>query len=114
MLGSDDQSFYLLFPNRLDTDNRIKAHQTYHFPRPTWQVTAGGPPGTNRVLFVVSQTARDASVFLPGATSGGGVFTESLADPAARARLVDFFLGKGIQGRSGAIGAELIHIRETP
>jgi hypothetical protein len=34
LLGSDSKSFYVLFPNALDADNRIKANQTLSLPRP--------------------------------------------------------------------------------
>lgn len=62
MLGSDGKSFYLLFPNRLDGDNKIKANVEYKFPRPGWAVKAGGPEGVNNILFVVSQSPRDPKI----------------------------------------------------
>ena len=36
-------SFYLLYPNGLDKDNRIKARTPLKLPRPSWQLTAQGP-----------------------------------------------------------------------
>ena len=36
MLGSDRKSFYLLFPNGLDGDNRIQAGKPLALPRPDW------------------------------------------------------------------------------
>lgn len=113
MLGSDEKSFYLLFPNKLDPDNRIRANQPYAFPRPGWRVVAGGPVGVNRMLFVVSKSPRDARVFVPDDASGGGPYTFSLADLKSRQRLTDFFLGRGVKGRNAAMGATLVDIQEV-
>jgi len=113
MLGSDEKSFYLLFPNKVDGDNRIKANQTLLLPRPSWEVTAGGPAGTNRMLVVVSQSPRDPKVFVP-TDGGGGAFTFAVADLAGRNRLMDFFLGKGVKGRSATMSAALVDIKEIP
>ena len=114
MLGSDGQSFYLLFPNKLDQDNKIKANTQYDFPRPGWSVKAGGPEGTNHVLFVVSQSPRDPKIFAPDDSSGGGPFTFTVTDINARKRLIDFFMGRGVQGRNGQMAATLVSIKEVP
>jgi hypothetical protein len=113
MLGSDGKSFYLLFPNKLDQDNKIKANVRYTFPRPGWSIKAGGPEGTNRVLFVVSPSARDPKIFAPDEASGGGAFTFSVAEMTARQRLVDFFVGRGVQGRDGRMASTLAEIAEV-
>ena len=114
MLGSDEKSFYLLFPNKIDKDNRIKAKQPMQLPRPGWDVTAGGPEGTNKLLVVVSQSPRDAKHFVPVDGNGGGAFTFAVADLPSRGRLIDFFLGKGVKGRSAAMSAALLDIKEIP
>ena len=114
MLGSDEKSFYLLFPNKLDQRNKIKANTDYKFPRPGWSVKAGGPAGTNQLLFVVSPSARDPKIFVPDEQGGGGTFTYSVADLSARKRLIDFFVGRGIQGRNGNMAAALIKVDEVP
>jgi hypothetical protein len=115
MLGSDGRSFYLLFPNKLDGDNRIRANTTYRFPRPGWMVKAGGPEGVNHLLFVVSQSPRDPRVFVPtGSDDGGGAFTYAVTDLIARQRLVDFFIGRGVQGRNRLMAAQLLTIKEVP
>jgi hypothetical protein len=113
LLGSDERSFYLLFPNRLDGDNRVRAGRSQAFPRPSWQVTAAGPAGTNRVLFVVTQSPLDARVF-GEPQEGGGPFAWSLADAGAGSRLIDLFVGRGPQGRGRGLGASLLEIREEP
>ena len=114
MLGSDEKSFYLLFPNKLDQSNKIKANADYKFPRPGWSVKAGGPAGTNQLLFVVSPSARDPKIFVPAEQGGGGTFTYSVADLSARKRLIDFFVGRGVQGRNGNMAAALIKVDEVP
>jgi hypothetical protein len=115
MLGSDGRSFYLLFPNKLDGDNRIKANTTYRFPRPGWAVKAGGPEGVNHLLFVVTQSPRDPRVFVPtDSGDGGGPFTFAVTDLIARQRLVDFFIGRGVQGRNRLMAAQLLTIKEVP
>jgi hypothetical protein len=111
LLGSDASSFYLLFPNKLDADNRISANRDYVFPRPGWKVAAGGPAGTDRMLFVVSPTPRDPQVFA-AASSGGGPYTYSVANLKSRQRLIDFFIGKGVRGRNAALGAALVDVEE--
>ncbi|NBR32687.1 MAG: DUF4384 domain-containing protein [Sphingomonadaceae bacterium] len=113
MLGSDGKSFYLLYPNKLDRDNKIKANTRYTFPRPGWSITAGGPAGTNQVLFVVTPSPRDQKIFVPNEDSGGGAFTFAVADVTARQRLVDFFVGRGVQGRSGQMAATLVKVEEV-
>jgi hypothetical protein len=112
MLGSDEKSFYLLFPNRLDGDNRVRANQTYTMPRPGWQLKAAGPPGVDRLLFLLSPSARDAKLFPAESDGAGGPFSYSVADLPSRQRLVDFFLGRGVKGRNGAMGATLIEVEE--
>lgn len=115
MLGSDGRSFYLLLPNKLDGDNRIRANTTYRFPRPGWAIKAGGPEGVNHLLFVVSQSPRDPRVFVPaGSDEGGGVFTFAVTDLIARQRLIDFFVGRGVQGRNRQMAAAMVTIKEVP
>ncbi len=114
LLGSDEKSFYLLFPNKIDKDNRIRPNQAVRLPRRSWQITAGGPEGTDRLLVVVSQSPRNAKVFISDESSGGGTFTFAVADLQNRHRLIDFFVGKGVNGRSIAMSAELLEIKEIP
>jgi len=52
-VGSSGRIFQL-FPNAIDSNNRIEANSTVHLPRPEWRVPAGGPAGTDRFLAVVS------------------------------------------------------------
>ncbi len=61
MLGSDGQTFDLLFPNRKDADNRIEAEETLQLPRTSWRLKPGGPAGVNHVLALVTDMPRDFS-----------------------------------------------------
>jgi Caspase domain/Domain of unknown function (DUF4384) len=58
-LGTGPESFYLLFPNKLDPENRIKAGEPVRLPRPSWTINALGPAGTDHVLVMVTQTPRN-------------------------------------------------------
>jgi len=59
--GTLPDSFYLLFPNQLDSANSIAANQDIELPRRDWTVTALGPPGTDHLMVMVSGTPRDFS-----------------------------------------------------
>ena len=61
MAGSDGKTYDILFPNKLDPDNRIKGGETVELPRSNWRLLAGGPEGKNTVLAIVSNTPRDFS-----------------------------------------------------
>lgn len=84
LLGSDNHSYYMLFPNERDRNNTIQAGQTLKLPRPQWRITAQGPAGTDRMLVVVSAAPRELSVL---GDNKSGPFTYSLTDGAGRARL---------------------------
>ena len=59
MVGTDRNHFNLLFPNAIDGANRIASHEELRLPRPGWAMTAGGPPGTNHFVAIVSESPRD-------------------------------------------------------
>ena len=61
LAGTDKAHLQLLFPNGLDKNNRIAADTTVTLPRKGWQITAGGPPGTNHIVTMVSREPRDFS-----------------------------------------------------
>ena len=59
-LSSSDQTrLYLLFPDELDRDNRIRAQVPLELPRRGPPLVAIGPPGTDLLLAVVSPHPRD-------------------------------------------------------
>ena len=113
LLGSDRKSFYLLFPNGLDSDNRIQAHQRLSLPRPDWQLVAQGPAGTDQLLVLVSDTPRDLKALTASLPDAAAPFTFSLNDLPGRAALIDFFAGRGVTGGSESFGAKLLPIQET-
>lgn len=57
--GTDKSHFYLLFPNEIDKANRIEANTELQLPRRSWAISAGGPPGVNHIVTVVSRHPRD-------------------------------------------------------
>ena len=61
MVGSDGQTFDLLFPNAFDRNNVIEAGATLRLPRTSWQLAAEGPPGKDTLLAIVTDSPRDFS-----------------------------------------------------
>ncbi len=112
MLGSDQRSLYLLFPNALDRANRIAGGQTLMLPRRDWQVAAGGPAGEDTLLVMVADAPRDLAA-LSGAQAGP--FMMPLTDAAGRSRLQGL-LGRcaGGEGQdcTDAFGSALLTLRE--
>jgi hypothetical protein len=96
LLGSDERSFYLLFPNALDRDNHVAAGETLRLPRARWQVQAQGPPGRDVVVAVVAESERDLTTL----DGKAGPFSTALTDLEGRARL------QWLLGRSSAADAE--------
>jgi hypothetical protein len=87
--GTQPDSFYLLFPNQLDSANAISANQELALPRSDWSVTALGPRGTDHLLVMVTETARDFSALaLPAEyVSQSGPFEKIQRTPQAVARI---------------------------
>ncbi len=83
LAGSDNKSVYMLFPNDLDQDNKIKAGQALQLPRANWRVTAGGPAGINNLLIMVADGPRDMAAL----TTKAGPFVTSLNDAEGRTKL---------------------------
>ncbi len=84
LAGSDQKSLYLLFPNRIDSDNFVKANQEIKLPRRNWRIVAGGPRGIDTVLVMVTDSPRDLSQ-LTGESAGP--FTMPLMTKAGKSRL---------------------------
>lgn len=112
LLGSDETSFYMLFPNALDRTNRIEANKPMKLPRPHWGVNAAGPPGTDQILVIVSETARNLSVLPSQASSAENPFILTPADLGGRRQLVNFVIGSGVSGAS-RFGASWITVKEV-
>lgn len=99
--GTKPDSLYLLFPNPLDKDNRIRAGETMRLPRPDWTVSPLGPPGTDHLLVMVTESPRDFSAFAlpPQYVSAAGPFTRVALSAAALSAVSQQALF------SGAVGA---------
>ena len=131
--GTQSGSFYLLFPNQLDSSNAITANEELKLPRPDWNVTALGPKGTDHLLVMVTQTTRDFSALaLPAEyVSQAGPFekiqtTAAAAQHISQIAVLSAAAGKaacsGTRGTrdlgvarecSNAFGASLISVEET-
>jgi Domain of unknown function (DUF4384) len=59
--GTDNAGLTLLFPNANDAKNRIAADTEMVLPRESWNIDAGGPPGVNHIVTMVSRSPRDFS-----------------------------------------------------
>jgi hypothetical protein len=117
LLGSDQHSFYLLFPNDMDGNNAIRAGETLRLPRPAWRITAQGPAGTDRLLAVVAASPRKLSML---GTGRAGPFLQSLTDANGRSTLswimgtADCRAGTGANATcSDAYGAARADVLET-
>jgi hypothetical protein len=87
--GTQTDSFYLLFPNSLDSANAIKANQELQLPRQDWSVTALGPKGADHLMVMVTDTPRDFSALaLPAEyVSNSGPFEKFQPTAQAVARI---------------------------
>ena len=114
MLGSDAKSFYLLFPNGLDGNNRISAGKPMRLPKPDWQVKAAGPAGTDQLLVMVSDSPRKLDGLTMAEPTAEVPFTYALNTLGGRSTLIDFLTGSGIDGKSESFGAKLLSVKEVP
>jgi hypothetical protein len=113
MLGSDAQSFYILFPNGLDGNNAIGANKPLRLPRPDWQVQAAGPAGTDQLLVMVSDVPRKLDGLEIAAPSSAAPFTYALNSLPGRAALINFLTGSGVTQGSESFGAVLTSLKEV-
>jgi hypothetical protein len=112
LLGSDRESFYLLYPNGYDSNNKIKANKPMTLPTPGWSVKAGGPAGKDELLVLVSDSPRDLKALSLSEPTSAAPFTYALTDLGGRAALIDFLTGRGVQGRSESFGAAMFSVVE--
>lgn len=114
LLGSDRKSFYMLYPNGLDKDNRIQAGQTRRLPRPDWKLEAAGPPGTNHLLVMVASSPRVIDRLTMSEPTATNPFTFTLNELGGRAALINFLVhNKNAEG-SERFGAKLLTLKEVP
>ena len=105
--GTQPDSFYLLFPNQLDANNRIAANEELRVPRAEWNVTALGPRGTDHLLVMVSATPRDFSTLaLPAEyVSQAGPFAKIQSTQGAVARISQIAVLSATAARSTCLNA---------
>jgi hypothetical protein len=84
LAGSDGQSLYLLYPNELAPARLVKAGERVSLPGPGWEIVAGGPPGTETLLVLLTDAPRDLTGL---ARESAGPFMKTLLDASGRARL---------------------------
>jgi hypothetical protein len=113
LLGSDAKSFYILYPNGLDMDNRIKAGKALQLPKPDWQIKAAGPVGTNNILVMVSDTPRKLEKLTMATPTAAEPFTYELNNLGGRSALINFLTGPGVDGGSESFGAKLLTVKEV-
>ncbi len=119
LAGSDGKSLYLIYPNDLATDNRVRAGQRVALPDKGWEVVAGGPPGVETLLVMVTDAPRDLSSL---GQEKAGPFMKTLLDAEGRSRL-QWILANGTPGKdcgragaascSDAFGAALLRVESV-
>jgi len=112
LLGSDRESFYLLYPNVYESDNKIKANKPLVLPSATWAITAGGPAGKDEILVIVTESPRNLKTLTLSEPTSAAPFTYTLNNLGGRAALIDYLTGVGVQGRSESFGAALFSVTE--
>ena len=130
--GTQPDSFYLLFPNQLDSSNVLAANYELRLPRENWTVTALGPRGTDHILVMVTESARDfSSLSLPAEyVSASGPFDKIRPTVQAAARIGQIAtLSAAVKNPqctsatrdlgiahacSNVFGANLVSVEETP
>jgi len=113
LLGSDKKSFYVLYPNQLDGDNRIQAGKTINLPKSSWQIRAAGPAGVDHILALVADSPRDLKALEALGADPNSPFVYTLNTLKGRGALVDYLTGKGPDGRSEKFAAQMITVTEV-
>ena len=113
LLGSDKKSFYILYPNGLDSENKVKAGQTLQIPKADWQIKATGPAGTDNILVMVSDSPRKLDTLAMAEPTASAPFTFALNDIGGRSNLISFLTGSGVYGKSESFGAKIISVKEV-
>ena len=93
-----DGGIYQIFPNAAAKNNRMRAETTLSLPPKNVVATAGGPPGTDHLMAIVSQYPRNFSALALKVAEGFAQTTVEAAGAAARAQGpgASIFAGKAI------------------
>jgi hypothetical protein len=113
LLGSDKKSFYVLYPNKLETNNFIKAGQTISLPGQSWQIKAAGPAGIDHILVMVSDSPRDLKSLEALGADPNSPFVYALNNLKGRAALIDYLTGKNLEGKSEKFAAKILTVTEV-
>ncbi len=114
ILGSDQTSIYMLFPNGIDNQNAIKAGVALRLPRPQWTIRPAGPAGPagqDHLLAIV--TRQPLALQDMGWTNASSVspFAMTSASPQGRRALVEFMTSAALRGDT--YGAAMTVVEEV-
>ena len=113
LLGSDKKSFYVLYPNKLEQNNFIKAGQTINLPNQSWQIKAAGPAGIDHILVMVSDSPRDLKSLEALGADPNSPFVYALNNLKGRGALIDYLTGKTPEGKSEKFAAKIVTVTEV-
>jgi len=113
LLGSDKKSFYMLYPNKLDGNNRIQAGKTINLPNQTWQIKAAGPAGVDHILVLVADSERDLRTLEALGADKNSPFVYALNNPSGRSAVINYLTGKSSDGVSERYAAQIITVTEV-
>lgn len=108
-VGSDGETFNLLYPNEIDNDNHVEAG-TIKLPRPGWRLKAGGPKGNSYLLAIISDSPRDFRKVLRKASDSPFYYADITADSFRNLFVAATGAEESGTGRYGA--SEVIRIEE--
>ena len=113
LLGSDKKSFYMLYPNKLDGNNRIQAGKTINLPNQSWQIKAAGPAGVDHILVLVADSERDLKTLEALGADKNSPFVYALNNPSGRSAVINYLTGKSPDGASERYAAQIITVTEV-
>jgi hypothetical protein len=113
LLGSDKKSFYMLYPNKLDGNNRIQAGKTINLPNQSWQIKAAGPAGVDHILVLVADSERDLKTLEALGADKNSPFVYALNNHSGRSAVINYLIGKSPNGTSERYAAQIITVTEV-
>ena len=72
-VGSDKKTFNVLYPNKFDQNNYVRAGNSVRLPGQSWQIRAAGPAGDSYLMAYVSPTRKDFTKGLDPAIAIGSL-----------------------------------------
>ena len=83
----------MLYPNKLDGNNRIQAGKTINLPNQTWQIKAAGPAGVDHILVLVADSERDLKALEALGADKNSPFVYALNNPSGRSAVINYLTG---------------------